>query len=75
MLCVNCGRGAAFRAGYRGAVRLRATGRPDEPFVMICECCGVDIAADGTALTSPVASGPAGSQPPASTPMRGAGGA
>ncbi len=48
MLCVTCGKGA--HPAHRGRIRLRPTGRPDEPFVMVCEKCGLDINADGTLM-------------------------
>lgn len=47
MLCVKCGGDPTDRSS-RARVRLRATGRSDEPFVMVCEQCGGDIESAGT---------------------------
>jgi hypothetical protein len=43
MFCVNCGGGPLYRAPGSGRVKLRATGDPDEPFMVVCERCGRDI--------------------------------
>jgi hypothetical protein len=57
MLCTECAGGLDQRRGSmgRGRVRLRATGRADEPFVVVCERCEKDIASAGTVEPSPPA--------------------
>lgn len=57
MLCTDCGASPANRATDSGRVRLRATGRPDEPFVMVCERCGRDIVSPGAGTPAGGASG------------------
>ncbi len=61
MLCVKCGKKAPLN--HRPRMRLRPTGRADEPFAIVCESCGVDINADGTPVETAAETRPVGLAP------------
>jgi hypothetical protein len=45
MLCANCGGNTVGRNISGSRIKLRPTGRPDEPFVVVCDRCGGDVEA------------------------------
>ena len=43
MLCTACGGIPSDESWKKGPVKLRYTGRSDEPYVAVCERCGCDV--------------------------------
>lgn len=43
MFCSACGGNPTDESWKKGPVKLRYTGRTDQPYVAVCERCGCDV--------------------------------